>query len=40
MEESDFKALDQPEEYILSKGGFILVALYNHLVAGAQRYTH
>jgi DNA-binding MarR family transcriptional regulator/GNAT superfamily N-acetyltransferase len=29
MEESDFKALDDPEGYILKKGGYIFVALYN-----------
>jgi len=29
MEEADYKALDHPEEYILDKGGKILVALYN-----------
>jgi len=29
MEEPDFKALDYPQEYILDKGGLILVALYN-----------
>lgn len=29
MEESDYKALDNPKEYILDKGGKILVALYN-----------
>ncbi|MCP2028591.1 DNA-binding MarR family transcriptional regulator/GNAT superfamily N-acetyltransferase [Flavobacterium sp. HSC-32F16] len=29
MEETDYKALDNPEEYILNKGGKILVALYN-----------
>ncbi|SER16186.1 bifunctional helix-turn-helix transcriptional regulator/GNAT family N-acetyltransferase [Pedobacter rhizosphaerae] len=28
MEESDYKALDHPQEYILGRGGFILVALY------------
>lgn len=28
MEEADHKALDKPEEYILDKGGKILVALY------------
>ncbi len=28
MEESDYKALDNPQGYILDKGGFILVALY------------
>lgn len=30
MEESDHKALDNPEEYILDKGGKIFVALYNN----------
>lgn len=29
MEASDYKALDHPEEYILNKGGYILIAL-NH----------
>ncbi|MDR3024920.1 GNAT family N-acetyltransferase [Chryseobacterium sp.] len=29
MEDADYKALDNPEEYILNKGGKILVALYN-----------
>lgn len=29
MEEADYKALDNPEEYILDKGGRIFVALYN-----------
>jgi DNA-binding MarR family transcriptional regulator/GNAT superfamily N-acetyltransferase len=29
MEETDHKALDNPEEYILAKGGKIMVALYN-----------
>lgn len=29
MEEADYKALDNPEEYILNKGGKIVVALYN-----------
>jgi DNA-binding MarR family transcriptional regulator/N-acetylglutamate synthase-like GNAT family acetyltransferase len=28
MEDSDYKALDHPQEYILDKGGKILVALY------------
>ncbi|MCU7616248.1 helix-turn-helix domain-containing GNAT family N-acetyltransferase [Chryseobacterium sp. PBS4-4] len=28
MEEADYKALDNPEEYILNKGGKIFVALY------------
>lgn len=30
MEEADYKALDNPKEYILDKGGKIFVALYNH----------
>lgn len=29
MEETDYKALDNPDEYILKKGGKIFVALYN-----------
>lgn len=29
MEEADYKALDNPDEYILNKGGKIFVALYN-----------
>ena len=29
MEEPDYKALDHPKEYILNKGGVILVALYH-----------
>ncbi|SHK16553.1 bifunctional helix-turn-helix transcriptional regulator/GNAT family N-acetyltransferase [Chryseobacterium polytrichastri] len=29
MEEADYKALDNPQEYILDKGGKIFVALYN-----------
>ncbi len=28
MEEADYKSLDNPEDYILNKGGHILVALY------------
>jgi ribosomal protein S18 acetylase RimI-like enzyme len=28
MEEADFKALDNPEAYIIAKGGFIKVALF------------
>ncbi len=28
MEEADYKALDNPESYILDKGGHILIALY------------
>ncbi|MCC8154404.1 MAG: GNAT family N-acetyltransferase [Tannerellaceae bacterium] len=28
MEEADYKALDNPQEYILDKGGRIVVALY------------
>jgi len=30
MEEADYKALDNPAEYILNKGGKIFVALYNN----------
>lgn len=30
MEEADYKALDNPNEYILEKGGKIFVALYNN----------
>ena len=29
MEETDYKALDNPQDYILNKGGSILVALYD-----------
>lgn len=28
MEEADYKSLDHPQEYILDKGGYILIALY------------
>ncbi|MGH1516471.1 bifunctional helix-turn-helix transcriptional regulator/GNAT family N-acetyltransferase [Chryseobacterium sp. JK1] len=34
MEEADYKALDNPEEYIINKGGKILVALYNNQPMG------
>jgi len=34
MEESDYKALDNPEEYIINKGGEILVALYENEPVG------
>lgn len=34
MEAADYKALDDPEGYILKKGGHILVALYNGEPAG------
>lgn len=34
MEEADYKALDNPEEYILNKGGKILVALYQNEPVG------
>jgi GNAT superfamily N-acetyltransferase len=30
MEEADYKALDNPDEYILNKGGHIFVALYQN----------
>lgn len=35
MEESDYKALDHPKEYILDKGGHILIALYKNEPVGA-----
>lgn len=34
MEEADYKALDHPKEYILDKGGKILVALYQNEPVG------
>lgn len=34
MEEADYKALDNPKEYILNKGGKILVALYENEPVG------
>lgn len=34
MEEADYKALDNPKEYILEKGGQILVALYENQPLG------
>ena len=34
MEEADYKALDNPQEYILSKGGKIFVALYKNEPVG------
>jgi DNA-binding MarR family transcriptional regulator/GNAT superfamily N-acetyltransferase len=34
MEEADYKALDNPEEYILKKGGKIFVALYRNEPVG------
>lgn len=34
MEEYDYKALDHPDEYILVKGGFIFIALYNGEAVG------
>ncbi|MGJ1502558.1 bifunctional helix-turn-helix transcriptional regulator/GNAT family N-acetyltransferase [Sphingobacterium multivorum] len=34
LEEADHKALDNPEEYILAKGGKIMVALYNDKPVG------
>ncbi len=35
MEDSDYKALDHPEEYILNKGGYILMALLHGESVGA-----
>lgn len=34
MEETDYKALDHPDTYIIDKGGYILVALYNQVPVG------
>lgn len=34
MEEADYRALDDPQGYILDKGGCILVALYNDVPVG------
>ena len=34
MEPIDFEVLQHPDEYIISKGGKILVALYNKEIAG------
>lgn len=35
LEEADHRALDNPEGYIIKKGGYILIALYNDEPAGA-----
>jgi len=35
MEKSDYRALDDPEDYILNKGGYILIVLCNGEPAGA-----
>ncbi|MBS1663940.1 MAG: GNAT family N-acetyltransferase [Bacteroidetes bacterium] len=35
MEESDYKALDHPQEYILDKGGHIYIAVYKDEPVGA-----
>nr|WP_067062069.1 bifunctional helix-turn-helix transcriptional regulator/GNAT family N-acetyltransferase [Mucilaginibacter sp. L294] len=35
MEETDYKSLDHPDDYILHKGGHILMALYNNEPVGA-----
>jgi DNA-binding MarR family transcriptional regulator/N-acetylglutamate synthase-like GNAT family acetyltransferase len=35
MEETDYKSLDHPDDYILNKGGHILMALYNNEPVGA-----
>ncbi len=34
VEEHDLEQLDNPNEYIISKGGYILFALYNEKVVG------
>jgi len=35
MEAADYKSLDHPKEYILDKGGYILIALYKGETVGA-----
>lgn len=35
MEEADFRSLDDPEGYILQKGGYILMAQYEGEIVGA-----
>ncbi|MES2266464.1 MAG: bifunctional helix-turn-helix transcriptional regulator/GNAT family N-acetyltransferase [Bacteroidota bacterium] len=35
MEETDYRSLDHPDDYILKKGGHILIALYNNEPVGA-----
>jgi DNA-binding MarR family transcriptional regulator/N-acetylglutamate synthase-like GNAT family acetyltransferase len=35
MEETDYKSLDHPQEYILDKGGHIFIALYDSMPVGA-----
>ncbi|MDB5009761.1 MAG: family N-acetyltransferase, partial [Mucilaginibacter sp.] len=35
MEAADYKSLDHPREYILDKGGHILIALYKDVPVGA-----
>jgi len=34
MEEADHRSLDNPQEYILDKGGHIFVAILNNEVVG------
>eukprot|EP01091_Cochliopodium_minus_P003333 TRINITY_DN13199_c0_g1_i1.p1 TRINITY_DN13199_c0_g1~~TRINITY_DN13199_c0_g1_i1.p1 ORF type:complete len:160 (-),score=38.83 TRINITY_DN13199_c0_g1_i1:18-497(-) len=34
MEESDYKMLDNPEDYIIKRGGFIVLAILNNEVVG------
>ncbi len=34
MEASDYKMLDNPEDYIINKGGYIVFALLHHEVVG------
>ncbi len=35
MEESDYKSLDHPQEYIIDRGGFIFIAVYEGKPVGA-----
>ncbi len=34
MEDADYRSLDHPQEYIIDKGGFILIALYQNKPVG------
>ncbi len=34
MEEADYKSLGNPQDYIINKGGYILMATYNNEIVG------
>ena len=34
MEESDYKALDNPDDYIISPGGYIVMAIMDNNIVG------